>query len=101
MSSSCVARYAARVDTDTRLRAGVMACSSRASTSSVAVATYFLGRISATAIAVTIVAARAITNALRRARRARMNWLRSMVFLSSLKEGFLDEDDVVGLDDVA
>src|SRR5688572_10679169 len=101
MSSSCVARYAARVDVATRPRAGVIDCSSRASTSKVACATYFLGMISATASAATIVAASAITNALRRARRARMNWLKSMVVLSSLKEGFLDEDDIVGLDDVA
>ena len=78
-----------------------MVCSSRQSTSTVAVATYFFGTISATAIAVTMVAARAMMKALRRARRASRNWLRSMVFSLSLEQGFFHVDDVVLLDEVA
>src|SRR5215218_6773441 len=85
------------------MRVGAMACSSRASSMSVAVETYFFGTSSATVIAVTIAAAKTMTNALRRARSASMNWWKSMfVFLPlSLKERFFDVDHVVGLDLVA
>ena len=55
------------------MRVGAIACSSRASSISVAVETYFFGTSSATAIAVTMAAANTITNALRRARNASMN----------------------------
>ena len=55
------------------MRAGLKICSSRASTMMVAVETYFLGTMSATATAVMITAAMAMKKALRRARRARMN----------------------------
>src|SRR3954454_4932841 len=51
----------------------------------------------ATASAATIVATSASMNALRRARSASRNWLRSM-FVVSLKEGFSDVNDVVWAD---
>src|SRR5688572_18398507 len=50
--------------------------------------------ISAIASAAKIVAPRTSRKALRRARRARMNWLRSM--WGVLEKGFFDADDVVG-----
>src|SRR3954463_12293709 len=73
-----------------------MVCSSRASTIRVAWPTYFLGMMKATASAATIVAISASMNALRRARSASKNWLRSISF--SLEEGFSHVDDVVGAD---
>src|SRR6188474_2396047 len=80
------------------MRPGLMVCSSRASRMMVAVLTYFLGTISATASAVKMVAARAMKKALRRARRARMNWFRSI--MTSLEQCFFNENDVVRLDRV-
>src|SRR5687768_1001870 len=77
-----------------------MVCSSRASIIRLAVATYFLGTISATAMAVTMVAMRATKNALRRAPRARMYCFRSICRIS-LEQCFSDENDVVRLDGVA
>src|ERR1043166_4011724 len=73
-----------------------MVCSSRESTIRVAWPTYFFGMMSATASAATMVATSASMNALRRARRASRNWLRSISF--SLEEGFSHVDDVVGAD---
>src|SRR3954463_14361610 len=83
------------------MREAVIDCSSRASSSRVAVDTYFFGTISATAMAVTTAAANTITNALRRARSASMNWWKSMCLDPLLEKRFFDVDDVVGLDHVA
>src|SRR5688572_9098111 len=83
------------------MREAVIACSSRASSSRVAVETYFFGTISATAMAVTMAAANTITNALRRARSASRNCWKSMCFASlSLEQRFFDVDHIVGLDRV-
>src|SRR3954462_11258585 len=71
-----------------------MVCSSRASTRMVAWPTYFLGMMRPTASAAMIVATSASMNALRRARSASRNWLRSISF--SLEKGFSHVDDVVG-----
>src|SRR5678815_2385386 len=73
----------------------MIACSSRASTIRTAWPTYFFGMTKATARAATIVATSASMNALRRARSASRNWLKSMSVLS-LEEGFSHVDDVVG-----
>src|SRR6476646_3272141 len=78
-------------------RLGTIVCSSRESTIRVAWPTYFFGMMNATESAATMVATSASMNALRRARRASRNWLRSMLVLS-LEEGFSHVDDVVGAD---